>query len=113
MTGSEELRSTIAYYKQGETVEVVLMRSNNGEYKEQQVSVTLAKSEAIEEQKLAEAEQGSNADDIQNDQAEERDNRQNRQEGQDDKTNPSDGSDRQIPDEVQEWFQNFFGNGGF
>lgn len=113
VTGSEELRSTIAYYKQGETVEVVLMRSNNGEYKEQQVSVTLAKSEAIEEQKLAEAEQGSSADDIQNDQAEERDNRQNRQEGQDDKTNPSDGSDRQIPDEVQEWFQNFFGNGGF
>lgn len=50
---SSELRSTISYYKQGETVEVVYMRSNNGEYQENTTSVTLAKSEAIEKQKNA------------------------------------------------------------
>ena len=53
---SSELRSTIAYYKQGEAVEVVYMRSNNGEYQENTTSVTLAKSEAIEKQKQAKSE---------------------------------------------------------
>ena len=57
--GSAELRSTIAYYKQGETVEVVYMRSNNGEYQENSTSVTLAKSQAIEKQKQENDEAGA------------------------------------------------------
>lgn len=59
ITGASELKNTIAYYKQGETVEVVYMRSDNGTYKEQTVQVTLAKSEAIEESKKQELEESA------------------------------------------------------
>jgi serine protease Do len=57
ISSASELKSTIAYYKQGETVEVVYMRSDNGAYQEQTVSVTLAKSEAIEESRQQEAQE--------------------------------------------------------
>lgn len=51
VSDSSSLRSNIAYYKAGETVDVVIMRANNGVYEEQTVSVTLAKSKNIEQQK--------------------------------------------------------------
>ena len=43
ITGSTELVSKLEYYEAGETVEVVISRAENGEYKEQTVSVTLGK----------------------------------------------------------------------
>lgn len=49
-SSASELKSTIAYYKEGETVDVTYMRANNGEYEEHTVSVTLAKSEAAAKQ---------------------------------------------------------------
>jgi len=50
ISSASELKSTIAYYKEGETVDVTYMRANNGEYEEHTVSVTLAKSEAAAKQ---------------------------------------------------------------
>ena len=47
---ASDLKGNIAYYKQGETVEVVYMRANNGTYEEKTVSVTLEKSEKISKQ---------------------------------------------------------------
>lgn len=46
-----ELRNNIAYYKKGETVTVVFMRADNGDYKENTVDVTLAHSKAASKQK--------------------------------------------------------------
>lgn len=46
-----ELRNNIAYYKKGETVTVVFMRADNGDYKENTVDVTLAHSAAASKQK--------------------------------------------------------------
>lgn len=43
ITGSTELVSKLEYYEAGETVDVVISRAENGEYKEQTVSVTLGK----------------------------------------------------------------------
>lgn len=37
----EDLTGRLEYYKAGETVDIVLYRTDNGEYKEQTVSVTL------------------------------------------------------------------------
>lgn len=103
ISGASELKSTIAYYKEGETVEVVYMRANNGEYEEHTVNVTLAKSEAIAKQNA----QQKNSTDSQS-------------------GNPKDGLTVPNPDEeqeeedqqdesqyygnMQEFFNQFFGN---
>lgn len=42
VTTYEDLTDVLAYYKSGETVDLVIMRSKNGEYEEQTVSVTLS-----------------------------------------------------------------------
>ena len=43
-----ELKSTLRYYKVGETVEVTIMRTDeNGQYKEERVSVTLSKNTVV------------------------------------------------------------------
>ena len=106
ISSASELKSTIAYYKEGETVEVVYMRANNGEYEEHTANVTLAKSEAIAKQNA----QQKNSTDSQNSQS----------------GNPKDGltvpdpnadqSEDQQQDEsqyygnMQEFFNQFFGN---
>lgn len=41
--GSTDLVSKMEYYEAGETVEVVISRAENGEYKEQTLNVTLGK----------------------------------------------------------------------
>ena len=49
----DELTERLTYYKKGETVEVTISRSDNGEYKEQTVTVTLgdkADQQPIDEQ---------------------------------------------------------------
>lgn len=43
ISGSTELVSKLEYYEAGETVEVVISRAENGEYKEQTVTVTLGR----------------------------------------------------------------------
>ena len=106
ISSASELKSTIAYYKEGETVDVVYMRANNGEYEEHTVSVTLAKSEAAAKQNA----QQKNSTDSQNSQS----------------GNPKDGltvpdpnadeSEDQQQDEsqyygnMQDFFDQFFGN---
>lgn len=106
ISSASELKSTIAYYKEGETVDVVYMRANNGEYEEHTVSVTLAKSEAAAKQNA----QQKNSTDSQNSQS----------------GNPKDGltvpdpnadeSEDQQQDEsqyygnMQDFFNQFFGN---
>lgn len=119
VTSSQELRDTIAYYKQGETVEVVLMRANNGEYQEQTVSVTLAKSEAMEKQKQQEAAKQLDPKDglklpydmtePNNDENSASDEESSLQ----DETQDSAGDNAQMPEQVQRWFEQFFQNGGF
>ena len=39
--GKNDLVDKLQYYESGETVEVVIARANNGEYKEETVEVTL------------------------------------------------------------------------
>ena len=106
ISSASELKSTIAYYKEGETVDVVYMRANNGEYEDHTVSVTLAKSEAAAKQNA----QQKNSTDSQNSQS----------------GNPKDGltvpdpnadeSEDQQQDEsqyygnMQDFFNQFFGN---
>lgn len=41
VTGEEDLYNKLSYYAAGETVEIVIARAENGEYKEQTVEVTL------------------------------------------------------------------------
>lgn len=41
VSGKEDLVDKLQYYESGETIEVVISRANNGEYKEQTVEVTL------------------------------------------------------------------------
>lgn len=43
ISGSTELVNKLEYYEEGETVEVVISRAENGEYKEQTVTVTLGR----------------------------------------------------------------------
>lgn len=59
ISNATELKNTLAYYKQGETVEVVYARSNNGAYEEKTVSVTLSKSKAVEEDRRQELEENA------------------------------------------------------
>ena len=40
-SGKNDLVDKLQYYESGETVEVVIARANNGEYKEETVEVTL------------------------------------------------------------------------
>lgn len=47
--GSSELVSKLEYYEAGETVEVVISRAENGEYKEQTVTVTLGRRSEMEQ----------------------------------------------------------------
>lgn len=107
VSSSEELRNTIAYYKQGESVEVVFERSNNGEYKQQTVSVTLAKSAAIEKQKADEADENA---DTKEDGAKRDEDLQENPNGRDDSVIPFGEGKEEIPEEAMEWFRRFFGN---
>lgn len=83
ISDSASLRSNISYYKAGETVEVVYMRSNNGVYEEQTVNVTLAKSKSIDAQN-----QQKSSD-------------ENEDEAKDDE-------ETLVPDQGQEQFEEFF-----
>lgn len=49
ITNASDLSKMIAYYKKGEEVEVTYMRADNGEYKEQTVTVTLTDSKQVQE----------------------------------------------------------------
>jgi serine protease Do len=44
----EKLQSVMQYYRSGETVEVIVQRQENGEYKEKKVTLTLGTKEALE-----------------------------------------------------------------
>ncbi len=54
ITSASDLSGMIAYYKKGEQIEVVYMRSDNGVYQEHTVTVTLTESKQIAEQKKEE-----------------------------------------------------------
>ena len=41
VSGRDDLISKLEYYKAGETVEIIISRSNNGEYEEMPLEVTL------------------------------------------------------------------------
>jgi serine protease Do len=45
VTQMTELQGILEYYEAGSTVEVVIMRQNDGEYSENTISVTLGKKE--------------------------------------------------------------------
>lgn len=45
----DRLTERLQYYEPGETVEIVVMRANNGEYEEKTVSLTLGSKDALEE----------------------------------------------------------------
>jgi len=106
ISSASELKNTIAYYKEGETVDVTYMRANNGEYEEHTVSVTLAKSEAAAKQNA----QQKNSTDGQNSQS------GNPKDGLTVPDPDADQSEDQQQDEsqyygnMQDFFNQFFGN---
>ncbi len=93
ITSASDLGGMMAYYKKGEQVEVVYMRSNNGAYEEHTVTVTLAESKQAQESKQQESSQ------------------ENPQEEQPEGQFPEDGfSDEYDMDEMEEFFRYFFEN---
>ena len=48
INSSEELMKEVSYYKAGETIDVTILRADNGEYKEQVVTVTLGKKDVLD-----------------------------------------------------------------
>lgn len=102
VTDYDDLKSTLQYYKAGETVDVVIQRAlDNGGYEEQTVSVTLTKT--------------TNATSTQSQSSTYQDNQNN----QDNGSNDNGDSSQQSGQSAEEFLQNFFdyynnnGNGGF
>lgn len=97
ITSASDLSGMIAYYKEGEQIEVTYMRSNNGAYQEKTVTVTLTESKQAQEDKA---------------QAGEQEHRQETPEMEiPEGEYPGDGySGEYDMDEMEEFFRYFFGN---
>ncbi len=130
ISGLEDLKEQVAYYKQGDTVEVTYMRMNDGEYEEKTVKVTLAayedaKKARIEEEENSKKEKGDaqseedrqednydNGEDMQRPPLPDRDRDQGQDDGdayEDDYGYGQDGSYSQ--EDIEEFFRRFFGAG--
>jgi len=97
ITSASDLGGMIAYYKKGEQIEVTYMRSDNGVYQEHTVTVTLTESKQAEESRQQESSQESSQEIPEEEMPESR--------------YPEDGfSGEYDMDEMEEFFNYFFGN---
>ncbi|MBE5882163.1 MAG: PDZ domain-containing protein [Lachnospiraceae bacterium] len=100
ITGATDLSGMIAYYKKGEQVEVTYMRSDNGVYQENTVTVTLTDSKQAKESKK-EADRETEED---------RGGQEIPEEEYPGEQYPGEGYEMPDMDEMEEFFRYFFEN---
>lgn len=104
ITSASDLSGMMAYYKKGEQIEVVFMRSDNGVYQEKTVTVTLTDSEQAKQQKKQKEESGQMSPTPEMPQGE-------NPEGEMPEGEYPDGYSREYDmDEMEDFFRYFFGN---
>lgn len=102
-----DIRNNLDYYEEGETVELVIYRSNDGEYKEQTVKITLGTRKGTDlDPDLAENKNQDDKDDEKSDDTESGNSESGNQSGNNSSRDPQEFYNS-LPDELKDFFSGF------